>query len=240
MFVLILLFLASLIPSAMIFVFLMRAGRSRPDFTRGCKKALLFGVASTVPIIMAGLVLNIIGNLAGMKGWPLVWRELYCDYVLAAGVEEACKFMFLRILLKKTDYDYTWYDVVAFMTLIGLGFGALEAVFYAFESGPVHMIVRGILVMHGGYGFIKGWLFGKALLTGKKRYAILATLIPFVLHGTYDFFLTPELMEINDNFAFIPVSLALASIAFLVIMLVFFFRKRRKEIYSAVVRPAEA
>ena len=27
-------------------------------------------MASTVPIILAALVLNIIGNLAGMKGWP--------------------------------------------------------------------------------------------------------------------------------------------------------------------------
>ena len=227
----------SMIPSALFFVFLVRSDPGRPEFGRRCRKALLYGVASTVPIILAALVLNILGNLAGMKNWPLVWRGLYKDYVLAAGVEEACKFMFLRILLKKADHDYTWYDVVAYMTLIGLGFGALEAVVYAFESGPVHVLVRGILIMHGGFGFIKGWFFGKSLLTGKKRFAVLATLIPFVIHGTYDFFLTPELLEINDNFAFIPVLLALASIVFMVIMLVFFFRKNKKEKYLAPVRP---
>lgn len=123
-------------------------------------------------------------------------------------------------------------SILAFMTIIGLAFGLLEDIPYALGESPIVILVRGITMVHVGYGFLMGWFYGKRLYTSKKVYGVLAVLIPWLIHGLYDFSLTPELLEINENFAFIAVTIALLDIALLVLMFVFFARSKRQEKYN--------
>ena len=60
-------------------------------------------------------------------------------------------------------------------------------------------------------------------------------LLPWLLHGIYDFSLVPELIEFNDNLVVIAVTMALLEVVVLILMIRFFIRSRRKERYQQPV-----
>ena len=72
-----------------------------------------------------------------------------------------------------------------------------------------------------------GWFYGKKLYTGKKGWGVIAFLLPWLMHGIYDFSLTPELLELNDNLMFIALTIALIDIVLLILMIRFFVRARK-------------
>ena len=120
--------------------------------------------------------------------------------------------------------------MTALMVIVAIGFEVLESVVYAFDSGPIHMIVRGVTLMHGGYGFIEGWFYGKAAYTGKKWYAAVGFLICVILHGAYDFGLSSQFeAAVGENYAFLSVSLALLALILFVWMIIFFAKKKKPQ-----------
>ena len=113
------------------------------------------------------------------------------------------------------------------MVIVGTAFGLMEALPYAFDASPMMMLVRGFTMGHVGYGFIMGWFYGKRLYTGKKKYAVISVLLPWLLHGIYDFSLTPELLEVNENLMFLALFMALLDIVMLILMIRFFVRSKK-------------
>ena len=134
----------------------------------------------------------------------------------------------ISVFIKNNKYKYNWYNITIFMTIVGLGFGCIENVAYSFGSGIIVMLLKGISIGHAGYGFIMGWFYGKMLKTKKKIYGILSFIIPWLLHGLYDFGLSKELIKVNDNFAFISILLELVCIIF-VFLIIRFVRKRKDD-----------
>ena len=229
--IIVLALLGSFVPSVVMFLCLRKSGGDRLDYRSDCT-----GFLSTVLIVIAAFVLQITANLAGLKNCPVLIQEAYKDFILAALVEEIVKFLLFKRVLLKAKSDYSWRDIVAFMVIVGMSFGLLEDIVYVVEADVITILVRGFLLMHGGYGFIMGYLYGKSIYTGKKRYRILAIILPFLLHGIYDFGLTPELMEINDNYAFLSVGMAIIGLAVFIRMIVFFARAGRKEKYISPLK----
>ena len=80
-----------------------------------------------------------------------------------------------------------------------------------------------------------GWFYGKRLYTGKQKYAVISVLLPWLLHGIYDFSLTPVLLEVNDNLMFIALFMALLDIVMLILMIRFFVRSKKQERYMQSV-----
>ena len=228
--------LGSFVPSVIMFLCLRKSGGDRLDYRSDCTRALLYGFLSTVLIVIAAFVLQITANIAGLKKCPVLIQEAYKDFILAALVEEIVKFLLFKRVLLKAKSDYSWRDIVAFMVIVGMSFGLLEDIVYVVEADVITILVRGFLLMHGGYGFIMGYLYGKSIYTGKKRYRIPAIILPFLLHGIYDFGLTPELMEINDNYAFLSVGMAIIGLAVFIRMIVFFAKAGRKEKYISPLK----
>ena len=118
------------------------------------------------------------------------------------------------------------------MVIIGTVFGLVEDIPYAIGASPMVMLVRGITMGHVGYAFIMGWFYGKSKYTGDKKYAVMAFVISFLIHGLYDFSLTPELIQLNDNYSIIAFVLALLALILLFLMIRFFRRSRNKEHYN--------
>ena len=98
-------------------------------------------------------------------------------------------------------------------------------------SVPI-VLVRGICVPHAGYGFIEGFFYGKALKTGKGFYKVLGIFLAWLLHALYDFCLSQEVLALNDNIAFIPVTLALVGIVLVIVLIVFAIRAKKREVYT--------
>ena len=225
-------FLACLIPSALVFLFIRRRFPDKPGYTESCSSSLFHGFFSVLPITGAALVLDLAGSVSGLNkaGW-VVW-EGYKAFVLFALTEELFKFLLFKRVLKKTQCSCSWYDMTAFMTIVGIGFGLMESLLYSFEMNPIESIIRGLTLGHGVYGFIMGYFYGKARKTGKRAYYVISFLLPYILHASYDFALVPELMEYNDNPAIIAVSLALLDLVMMILLIVFFARRKKNPKYT--------
>ena len=87
-------------------------------------------------------------------------------------------------------------------------------------------------MLHAGYAYIMGKYYGKAAATGKKGWYVFCFLAPFLLHGFYDYGLTPELTEWNDNTVVISVTLAFIGLITLIRLILFFRKAKKEEIYT--------
>ena len=228
-------FIISIIPSILIIIRLRARRPNDPVYVDNCNYALRKGLLSVLPIMgvsaLFAISTNILGATVLQDVHVLVKRAIHTFLVLAFA-EELVKFMSLKSVLKESKGAYTWADVVAFMVIIGTAFGLVEDIPFAIGASPGVMIVRGITMGHVGYGYLMGRLYGKMLYTGDTKYGVLAFLIPFLIHGLYDFSLSSELLELNDDFAIIAVSLAVVGIVLLIRMIMFFVRTSKQPQYN--------
>ena len=241
----ILIFILSIIPSALIIAWMFkRHGKEDLTYKQTSKRALWRGLLSVLPILLlsgALFIVNSVLKLTIFKGIPVLAYQAIYKFVVLAFAEEIIKYWMLRRTLKKSG-GYSWADVVAFMVIIGTAFGLIEDIPYAVDANAPTMLVRGFTMGHVGYAFMMGWFYGKSLQTGKKRYDVIAVLLPWALHGIYDYSLTPELMDVNENLMFIAIAMALLDVVVLILMIRFFVweRKHPQDKYTLPLFPAHA
>lgn len=228
-------FFLSIVPSTMIVIWLRKRKKHDALYLKSCNSAILRGIIAVFPIVVLSAFFHITRNLLIRFVFPdmnvIVSQAIYKFFVLAFP-EELVKYFLFRQLLRKKINEYSWADVTAYMVIIGTVFGLVEDIPYAIGASPAIMMVRGLTMGHVGYAFIMGWFHGKYLKTGKKKYDIVAFLLPFMIHGLYDFSLSEELLEANDNLAIIGLSLALLDIILIILMIRFFRISRKKDHYN--------
>lgn len=219
---------ACLVPSLALFFWLRSRKSDDGEYRALCSKALKYGMLSSLPVLVLDLVVVLSTNALGWGADNPLARDAITAFVVAAFVEEAVKYYFLFRLMKRVAYPFSWLDVIVLMTIIGAGFGIFESIPVALQSSPAQAVVRGITMGHVSYGFIMGYFTGRALYTGKKLNYVLAFLVPFLLHGWYDFGLKESFGALGDWTAFVSVNLALLDVI-LVIVLIVFVRKHRED-----------
>lgn len=249
MFLSVLFFILSIIPSVLIIVLLRRRKKDDDLYKKSCNSAILRGFIAVLPILLVSailFVLNAVLKLTLFKSMsPLIYQLVY-TFVVLAFAEEFVKYAAFKLLLKKRFNPYTWADVVAFMVIIGTMFGLAEDVPYAIGASPIIMLVRGFTMGHVGYGFIMGWFYGKSLYTGEKKYKIIAFILPLFIHGLYDFSLSEEFIKLGEYAPFVGVSLAVLDIVLIILMIRFFVRSKKIDRYNEAfveavqVEPKEA
>jgi len=121
--------------------------------------------------------------------------KIFTGFVNAALFEKSSAFLFLYILLKKQYTHLNVNESVCFGMFLGIGFSALENIFYAiqtnssmiflrmFTSVPIHITTCGIIAY---YLALKQVYFTPL---NKTKNAIYAYTIPLLFHGVYDTFL---------------------------------------------------
>ena len=232
---LLLLFLVSLLPSIILYKWLKKKNTDEKYKTL-CKESLVKGILAVFPIMLTSLILYIIGKISNLKEINILLYEAYYKFIVLAFAEELIKYLTFKKIIKNNSYDYSWFNLTIFMTIVGLGFGIIENITMSIGSNIIVMLIRGISLGHAGYGFIMGWFYGKMQKTGKKIYGVLSFLIPWLLHGLYDFGLTDELIKINDNFAFISISLELICIIFVIIIIRFVKKRSNLSTYTKPIK----
>ena len=190
MLVRVLLLIVSLIPAILIFFYLRGIRKDDALYRTTSNRLLRKGVLCSLGVALLALILSILWGMADIgKTYPLL-NEIFRTFVLAAFAEELVKYLTARKEVRKYSGELTKVDVVAFFGIVAIGFDLIESVVYMFGSSTMEILVRGICLPHIAYGFIMGWFFAKTIETGRKAYMIPGLLIPFLLHGCYDFFLS--------------------------------------------------
>ena len=115
-------------------------------------------------------------------------------------IEEYFKYLALTKYAYKKDSFNEPMDGIVYGVAVSLGFATLENYEYVFilaekwEIEPYTMAIwrsYSAVPMHGLLGCIMGFYFGMYSFTANKKYLILCLLIPFVIHGLYNFLSHP-------------------------------------------------
>ena len=227
----------SLIPGILLLIWLAKQNPEEPEYSRSFKQAVKYGLLSPIPVVLSSALLALFKNLVfhGLPGMPGI---AYTHFFLHAFTEELWKFLLAYMVLKKCAYKSSWRDFTVFAVVVALGFEFMESILYAFESNIIQMAVRGLTLMHAGFAYIAGKYYGKAKATGNVFNYVIAFLVPFLLHGLYDFTLQEEVLALNDNLVFVPVTIAMFAVVLLVRMILFFRKAQKEEIYTRAIFPA--
>lgn len=88
------------------------------------------------------------------------------------------------------------FDGIVYGVAVSLGFATIENIFYLIANGIEHAMTRALLPVssHALFGVIMGFYFGKAKFSegNKAIWLILSLVLPFILHGFYDFILLSQ------------------------------------------------
>ena len=234
----ILVFIASLIPSILIVVFMTKRKKGDLLYAKTCNKAVVGGLISVLPILAVSGTFYILGNVMHKLVFPGIPPLLYAgiyNFVVLAFAEEIVKYGTFRIVLTKDKAPSTYADIVAYMIIIGTLFGLLEDIPYAIGANAMTMAIRGLTMGHVGYALIMGWFHAKSLETGKKGYSALGLIITWIIHGIYDFSLSNEFMEVHEALMLVGISFAILDVVLLILMIVFFVRVHKKGFYQQIL-----
>ena len=222
-----------LLPYLGLFFWLRKRNLPQEDYVEACNKSLLAGFFAVIPVIAGSAVLQIVGNLIKIREVNMIAGEIYFAFLLPALVEEGVKFFCMKYVIKK--YRYSWLSVTIFMTIVASGFGILESLVYAFETNPIQILIRGVTMMHAGYGFIIGYFYGKSVYTKNRGYAVFGFILAWLLHGLYDFTLSENILALSDMVAFIPWILVIAAIVTMILFIRFVIKGQQKEEYITLL-----
>ncbi len=130
------------------------------------------------------------------------------NFFVVALVEEGGKFaIFMLAAWKSKEFDYV-FDAVVYAVVISLGFATFENFLFLLDGSLVTAISRAIFSLPGHtlYAVYMGYFLGEAKycdVNGDhekcKKMRILALLVPVLIHGFYDFYLSMD----NSIFIFI-------------------------------------
>lgn len=151
-------------------------------------KALLLGAVIVLPIIFVEQFMSFLGKgIAGVPGGA--WKA----FMVAALCEESFKYLALYLLIWKSKEFNEKFDGIVYATFVSLGFAGVENVLYVLDGGTSTGMVRAFTAVpaHALFGISMGFFFGMAKFYPKRRKQLLyfSFLLPFLLHGIYDFIL---------------------------------------------------
>lgn len=144
-------------------------------------KAFIFGMLIVFPLMFIEYVIEVEN---------LVDSNFIRSFFAVGLLEEFFKwFILFYAVYYHVEFDEP-YDGIVYGVAVSLGFATAENILYLIANGLEFAIGRAILPVssHALFGVIMGYYLGKGKFV-KKRWISLSLLLPFILHGTYDFIL---------------------------------------------------
>ena len=180
---------AALLPAILLWLYIWKKDPQKEP-TSWLVKAVLWGVAAV--FLVTPFELGIQFLLFGEDGGPSNLFGTTLDaFLVAALPEESVKLLVLWLVLRKNPYFDEHYDGIVYAVSVGLGFAALENVFYVIgdEDWMLVAISRALLAVPGHYAFavLMGYFYSVYHFvdrSSKVRYSIL--FVPVLAHGIYD------------------------------------------------------
>lgn len=176
---------ASLAPSLALLCFFYLKDNYNSEPLGMVFRSFIFGVLLVFPI----LVIQYAFQEEGLLISPLSQA-----FISAALFEEFFKWFILFYTVYKHAEFNDPYDGIVYGVSVSLGFATMENVFFLLAYGVDLAFIRALLPVssHALFGVIMGYYLGKAKFGEKRQQRKLlffSLLIPWVLHGIYDYIL---------------------------------------------------
>ena len=180
---------AALLPAILLWLYIWKKDTQKEPVS-WLLKAVLWGVAICFPV--AFLEMGIETVLFGAEGQPSsLLGSTVMAFFVAALPEETFKLLALWLVLRKNPYFDEHFDGIVYAVSVGLGFAAIENVFYVFseEQWLSVAIVRSLLAVPGHYAFavFMGYYYSLHHFVDRSpKTAACILLVPVLAHGVYD------------------------------------------------------
>ena len=150
------------------------------------------GILITIPAYYTN---NFLGDL--YLNYYFISKGLAGSFLSAAVVEEGLKFVVLYFVVYKLREFNEPMDAIVYGVCASLGFAAMENIYYVWNASTwgvnviTMLIERSIypLAAHGIFGVMMGYFFMKYAFVHKPKSLFLSFLIPYLLHGFYNYFI---------------------------------------------------
>lgn len=184
------LILISLAPVLIIACYIYYRDKYEKEPWRILFRALIIGVIITLPVIFLERF------IAGFTPLDHMPAAAYSAFIVAAFSEESFKYIGFMLFIWMSRHFNEKFDGIVYAVFISLGFAMVENILYVMDGGVTVGLIRSLTAVpaHALFGILMGYYFGLAKFFPKKRirYLWLAWLIPWLLHGFYDFCLMSE------------------------------------------------
>ena len=180
--------LAALLPAAFLFLYIWKKDPQKEPAS-WLFKAFLGGVVICIPIAILELVMEAV-LFGGEESLNLIGTTIWA-FLGVALPEEVGKLLVLWLLLRKNPFFDEHFDGIAYAVCLGLGFAAIENVFYVFgeEEWVAVALSRALLAVPGHYAFaiLMGYYYSlHHFVDHSQKTAACVLLIPVLAHGIYD------------------------------------------------------
>lgn len=160
---------------------------------------VFWGIVISVPIVFCE---NIIQRnlLEYSQSYSVIQEAFIISFCVAAFVEEAFKFIVIYFLVWKNRNFNEFFDGIVYSVFVSLGFAATENILYVINpnmGGVETALLRAVFSVpaHGFFAVFMGYFIGLAKFGRKNKIVFLigSFIVPFLLHGIYDFLLLSEI-----------------------------------------------
>lgn len=193
-----LLILLAILPSYIIAYLIYKSDKKEKEPKRELVKAFLLGIVSVVITLVISYVLGINSN--NLNSTDFISVAIY-SFLGISLIEEFSKWICLCVFLKKNkNFDYL-FDGIVYSVFVALGFATVENIIYTLVGGVSTGIMRAITTVpaHAFFGISSGYFISLAKQekyntnrNKKYYYVFLSLLLPFLLHGFYNFCLLTQ------------------------------------------------
>lgn len=179
---------AALLPAILLWIYIWKQD-PQPEPTNWLVKAALSGVVICVPVALSEMAIQ---HFLFGEGPTTLLGTTIDAFLVAAIPEESFKLLALWIVLRHNLYFDEHFDGIVYAVCVGLGFAALENVFYiiaAEENWMAVAISRALLAVPGHYAFavLMGYYYSVYHFVDRSpRVAACVLLVPVFMHGVYD------------------------------------------------------
>jgi protease PrsW len=159
-------------------------------------KLILLGLVAGGIVIFPVIAIEYLLSSLGEPFFPIV-KAFFEGFVVAGFTEELFKFAMVYLLFWRNRNFNERFDGIVYAVSVSLGFAAIENIFYVFDGGIKIGVLRAITAVpaHTLFGITMGFYLGLAKFAPfrKNEFLLKALLIPWLLHGIYDFLILSQL-----------------------------------------------
>ena len=180
--------IVAILPAVLLWLYVWKKD-AKPEPTKELVKAVLAGIAISIPVALAEHVIESL--LFGAAGPVSIFGTTIEAFFVAAIPEESAKLFVLWLILRKNPYFDEHFDGIVYAVCVGLGFAAVENVFYVIgnEDWMSVAISRALLAVPGHYAFavLMGYYYSLYhFVEPSRKNAVCILLVPVLAHGVYD------------------------------------------------------